>query len=91
MRKRLFTGILTLALLGGFPVLIYRAAGYERGHVAGALVRAALTEARLDATERRRVLDLVIANIKQYYFDQDVANKIADALLAHERTATTGR
>jgi Peptidase family S41 len=43
-------------------------------------------DARLDAAERQRVLDLVIANIRQYYFDRKVAQKTADALLAHERS-----
>jgi len=39
----------------------------------------------LDATERQRVLEKAIADLKQYYFDHDRAEKIADALLAHER------
>jgi hypothetical protein len=51
----------------------------------GALAQTAAGGARLDAAERQRVLDLVIANIRQYYFDRDVAQKTADALLAHER------
>jgi Peptidase family S41 len=51
----------------------------------GALAQTAAGGARLDPAERQRVLDLVIANIRQYYFDRDVAQKTADALLAHER------
>jgi hypothetical protein len=86
MPKRLFAGVLTLASLGAFPALIYHAGGYDRGRVSGALAWAAAGDARLDAAERQRVLDLVIANIRQYYFDRKVAQKAADALLAHERS-----
>jgi hypothetical protein len=39
----------------------------------------------LDATERQHVLEKVIADLKQFYFDHDVAQKVADALLAHEQ------
>jgi hypothetical protein len=39
-----------------------------------------------DADERHRVLDQVAVNLKQYYFDREVAQKTADALLAHERS-----
>jgi Peptidase family S41/N-terminal domain of Peptidase_S41 in eukaryotic IRBP len=41
--------------------------------------------ASLDAAERQRVLDRVIANVRQYYFDRDIAKKTADTLLAHEK------
>jgi hypothetical protein len=86
MRKRLFPGILALALLGGLPALISHAGGYDHGDVAGAFARAVAGDARLDAAERQRVLDLVIVNIRQYYFDRKVAQKTADALLTHERS-----
>lgn len=39
----------------------------------------------LSARERQRVLERAIADLKQYYFDQDVAQKTVDALLAHEQ------
>ena len=42
-------------------------------------------DAQLDAEERRRVVDHAAANLKQFYFDKDVAQKTADALLAHEK------
>jgi hypothetical protein len=35
--------------------------------------------------ERQRVLEKAIADLRQYYFDQEVAQKTADALLAHEQ------
>ena len=40
---------------------------------------------RLDAGERRRLIDRAIANLKQYYFDRDVAQKTADAMIVHEK------
>ena len=40
---------------------------------------------RLDAGERQRLIDRAIANLKQYYFDRDVAQKTADAMLVHEK------
>jgi hypothetical protein len=41
--------------------------------------------ARLDAAERQRVVDGVIKDLKEHYVDRDVALKMADALLAHEK------
>ncbi len=42
--------------------------------------------AKLDAAERQRVIDAVIRNLKEHYVDADVAVKMADALLAHEKS-----
>jgi hypothetical protein len=39
----------------------------------------------VDSAEHQRVIDRAAANLKQYYFDHDVAQKTADALLAHEK------
>jgi|HubBroStandDraft_5_1064220.scaffolds.fasta_scaffold07727_5 hypothetical protein len=39
----------------------------------------------LDSAERQRVLDRAIADLRQYYFDHGIAQKTADALLAHEK------
>ncbi len=85
MRKRLFAGILSLASLGAFSALIEHAGGDDGGRVASALAQAAAGDTKLDAAERQRVLNLVVANINQYYFDRKVAQKTADALLAHEK------
>lgn len=41
---------------------------------------------KLDAAERQHVIDGTIANLKQYYVYPDVAQKMADALLAHEKS-----
>jgi hypothetical protein len=39
-----------------------------------------------DAAERQRVIDGVIAILKQYYIDPDVAQKMAEVLLSHEKS-----
>jgi hypothetical protein len=49
-------------------------------------IEAAVEELKLDVAERRRVIDAVIANLKQYYVSPDAAKNMADALLAHEKT-----
>jgi hypothetical protein len=41
--------------------------------------------ARWMQPERQRVIDAAMANLKQHYVYQDVAQKMADALLAHEK------
>ena len=45
----------------------------------------------LDVAERRRVIDATIANLKQHYVDLVVARKMADALLAHEKSGDDDR
>lgn len=52
---------------------------------AGAMPQEAVEEVKVNADERRRVIDGTIANLKAYYVDPDVAQKTSDALLAHER------
>lgn len=42
---------------------------------------------KLEATERRRVIDGAIANLKRYYIHPDIAQKMADALRTHEKKA----
>jgi hypothetical protein len=49
-------------------------------------IRAAGEDIKLDAAERQRVIDGAISNLSKYYIDPDVAQKMADALLAHERS-----
>jgi hypothetical protein len=39
----------------------------------------------IDAVERQRVISRANASLKQHYFDRDVAQRTADALLAHEK------
>jgi hypothetical protein len=56
---------------------------------AGAVVQGARPRPRVgpqvDAAERRRVIDGAIAELKEYYIYPDVGQKMADALLAHEK------
>jgi hypothetical protein len=42
--------------------------------------------AKLDPAERQRVIDAAIANLRQHYAYPDVAQKMADALLAHQKS-----
>jgi C-terminal processing protease CtpA/Prc len=48
------------------------------------MVRVAAGEAKLNA-EQRRVIDAAIKNLKEHYVDPDVARKMANALVAHEK------
>jgi hypothetical protein len=88
-----FGGVLSLATLSGLPFLIghfgnLRAprapflepqrAAYGHSSTAEGL--------QLDAAERQRVIDAAIANLKQHYIDPDVAQKVADVLLAHQKS-----
>jgi hypothetical protein len=50
------------------------------------MIPAAAGDVKMDAAERQRVIDAVIANLKRYYIDPDIARKAADALLAHEKS-----
>ena len=49
------------------------------------IVAQAANNAKLDAAERERVIGLAAQNLTQHYFDRAVAQKTADALLAHEK------
>ena len=50
------------------------------------VARAMVESVTLDAAERHRVIDGVIANLKQHYIYPDAAQKMANALLAHEKS-----
>ena len=47
--------------------------------------RSAAQDNRIDPSERKRVLNSAIANLKAHYVDHDAAQRIADALIAHEK------
>jgi len=51
-----------------------------------AMIRAVAEDVKLDAAERQRVIDGAIANLTKYYIYPDVAQTMADALLAHENS-----
>lgn len=50
-----------------------------------AMNRPAVENQTLDAAERQHVTDAVMKNLREHYVDFDVANKMADALRAHEK------
>jgi Peptidase family S41 len=56
----------------------------SKAQSAGGVWAQANGDANPDATERQRVIDRTVANLKQFYFDRSIAEKTADALLAHE-------
>jgi hypothetical protein len=41
---------------------------------------------KLDAAERQRVIDAAVAILKEHYIERDDAQKMADALLAHQKS-----
>ena len=50
------------------------------------MTRGQVEDATIDEAERQRVIDGVVANLRQHYVYRDVAQKIADALLAHKKS-----
>ena len=67
----------------------------SKAQSAGGVLAQARGDANPDATERRRVIDRAVANLKRFYFDRSIAQKTADALLAHknngdDKAATDG-
>lgn len=78
----IFGCAITVAVLGGGSGLL----DHPSLRVVTATVRGPVEDdAPLDGAERRRVIEGVITNLKEHYIDQDVAQRIADALLAHEK------
>jgi Peptidase family S41/N-terminal domain of Peptidase_S41 in eukaryotic IRBP len=47
--------------------------------------RSAPEGVKLDAAERQRVIDAAVANLKEHYVYPDIAQKMADGLLANEK------
>lgn len=56
------------------------------GNAGSAMMLASEEETKLDAAEQRRVINGAIANLKEYYVYPDVAQKMADALIAHQKS-----
>ena len=50
----------------------------------GALGQATASDANLDLAERQRVINAVVANLNEHYFNHDVAHKTAEALKTHD-------
>ncbi len=70
-------GFFTLAVLRQTPELVRAQSDAVAPHA---------QDASLDAAEKQRVISGAIAILKQHYFDRDVAQTTADALLAHEKS-----
>jgi hypothetical protein len=77
--RRLFNS--GVVLVFGFGVVLSFCALRDKS----AMVSVAGDDAKLDGAERRRVIDVVIKNLKEHYVDREVAQKMADAVLAHEK------
>ena len=45
----------------------------------------AISGAQIDAAERQRVINSAVTDLKQHYFDPEVAHNMADSLLAHAK------
>ena len=58
----------------------------EAANTANTMTRGRSEGATIDEVERHRVIQGAIANLKQHYVYPEVAQKIADALVAHERS-----
>jgi Peptidase family S41 len=54
-------------------------------HAASASIRIEASEPQLDAAERRHVIEAVIRNLSQHYFDPAAARKMVNALSAHAK------
>jgi hypothetical protein len=79
----LFGGAISIAGLDAKPKPLH----YLSLNVMPEVVRVSVADdAHLNAAERQRVIDGVIRNLKEHYVDRDIAQKIADALLAKERS-----
>jgi Peptidase family S41/N-terminal domain of Peptidase_S41 in eukaryotic IRBP len=74
-----------LAVAGAFPRgRLYQPAA-QQPSPRGAPFLAMAEELKLDAAERKHVIDAARATIEQNYVDPDVARKMSEALLAHEK------
>ena len=59
--------------------------GQPPPYAPGALIPRAAEDAQTDAGERRRVINGAIKNLEAHYVDSIIAQKMADALLVHEK------
>lgn len=57
----------------------------KSGDSASSSSRYSLKPSQLDPTERKRILAATVANLKEHYYDRAAAQKMADALSAHEK------
>jgi hypothetical protein len=64
---------------------VARDAGIPSAQTAGGARPAESDDGSVDAAERRRVIEQAAMNLKQFYFDHEIAQKTAVALLRHEK------
>lgn len=95
----LFGSVLSLGTFGAVPGMIRHFGNYQTSGLSGlfqspaqpsrpqGVSSASVATAGEDvkAAERQRIIDAVIANLKEHYVYPDVAQKTADALVAHEK------
>jgi hypothetical protein len=68
-----------------FIIALFVVSAFGLQNAGSAAAQAASGNTGVDATERQRVLDAVISNLEQHYFDPAVAHQMADALITHQR------
>jgi len=70
------------ALMGGVPE---EPKPRSKPQLVEAVFMVASAKAKLDAAERDRVVEAAATNLKEHYFDRGAAQRMAEALLSHER------
>jgi len=80
----LFGGLLSLLTLATVPMFISNFGNHRGPWPTVSASQVVLAGLKPDAADRARVIHGVIEDLKTYYIYPDVAQKIADALLAHE-------
>jgi hypothetical protein len=78
----LLGGSLSVAALSRTPSQFYHSSLSALGSAVGVPAE----DTHFDAAERQRVIDGVIKNLKEHYFDRDVAQKMADGLFVREKS-----
>ena len=81
----LVAGVLSLATFGLIAFSTEPRRNLIYGYALTVWMQDPVNSRKLDAAERRRVMNAVIENVKRYYFDPKVAQQIADALLMYEK------
>lgn len=87
MRSMIRFVLMTFAVL----VCVAAAGRSQRQYFVESVTQGKTNESSISAEERRRVVDAVAANLKQHYFDHDGAQKIVEALRAHQSNGDDGK
>jgi len=73
-----------LRVLVSLSLLVPGVAQLPKGFASSVPAGSALWSAQVDAPERQHVFEAVIENLKEHYYDHNLAQKMAEALLAQE-------